>query len=505
MATTINDDPTKRPVMYDDYDPEASQQQALGIEKVGSPSSHNSDAEDAFHWFTPEEGRKIKHKIDRRLVVMLGVMYCVSLMDRTNLSNAAIAGMRTELALVGNNRYSIITLVFFITYTLLQPLATPLTRKIGPRMFLSTICTLWGIVMIGMGVVNNWQSLVGLRVVLGIFEAGYFPGAVYLLSTWFVRYDVGKRYAVFYMIGSLASAAAGILAYGLMQMEGVAGYGGWRWIFIMEGIITVLIGIAGYIFLVGFPDQQAWKSWGFLNEREVRYVVACVDRDRGDATVEPFSMKRFLTPALDIKVWGFAMIFLCTTTIAYALAFFLPIILRLGMGFSIAESQCLVAPPYAFAAVVMYVESWFGDRYHVRGPQLTFNAIVAIIGLALMGWTTAPGVRYFGVFVCCAGVQANVVMAMSFQANNIRGQWKRAFCSASLVGFGGIGGIAGSLVFREQDLPTYRPGLWACMTACIITVVITSTLQFFFWRANKAADRGEKEIEGGGPTFRYTL
>lgn len=83
--------------------------------------------------------------------------------------------------------------------------------------------------MVGMGLIDDWSSLAGLRVILGILEAGYFPGAVYLLSTWFVRYDVGKRYAVFYMIGSLASAISGILAYGLMQMDGIANYAGWRW------------------------------------------------------------------------------------------------------------------------------------------------------------------------------------------------------------------------------------------------------------------------------------
>lgn len=208
------------------------------------------------------------------------------------------------------------------------------------------------------------------------------------------------------------------------------------------------------------------------------------------------------------------------------------------MGFTIAQSQCLVAPPYAFAAVVMYVESWLGDKYRVRGPQILFNAVMAIIGLSLMGWTTTSGVRYFGVFLFCAPVQANVVMVMSFQANNIRGQWKRAFCSASLVGFGGIGkeiqspllhpkrkiwvwliiertlthsfflntgGIAGSLVFREQDQPGYVPGLWACITACLLTIIITLALQIHFWIQNKKADRGEKELEGGGPSFRYTL
>lgn len=504
MATTATTIPTANNMdaKTDPYD--ATETQLEKLESPGTPPT-SSDEDDPFYWFTPEEGRKIKHKIDRRLVLVLGAMYCVSLMDRTNLSNAAIAGMRNELFMIGNNRYSIVTLVFFITYTIFQPVATPLTRKIGPRIFLSSICSAWGLVMIGMGLIHEWQELAGLRVILGVFEAGYFPGAVYLLSTWFVRYDVGKRYAVFYMIGSLASAVSGILAYGLMQMDGIAGYRGWRWIFIIEGILTVVIGIIGFIFLVPFPDQNAWRSWNFLSEREVRYIMATVDRDRGDTQIEAFSLKRFLTPAKDIKVWGFAMIFFCTTTMAYAIAFFLPIILLLGMGFTIAQSQCLVAPPYAFAAVVMYVESWLGDKYRVRGPQILFNAVMAIIGLSLMGWTTTSGVRYFGVFLFCAPVQANVVMVMSFQANNIRGQWKRAFCSASLVGFGGIGGIAGSLVFREQDQPGYVPGLWACITACLLTIIITLALQIHFWIQNKKADRGEKELEGGGPSFRYTL
>lgn len=139
------------------------------------------------------------------------------------------------------------------------------------------------------------------------------------------------------------------------------------------------------------------------------------------------------------------------------------------MGFTIAQSQCLVAPPYAFAAVVMYVESWLGDKYRVRGPQILFNAVVAIIGLSLMGWTTTSGVRYFGVFLFCAPVQANVVMVMSFQANNIRGQWKRAFCSASLVGFGGIG--------KENLTPLVHPKrkVWF-----LLIIKRTLTLSFFF-------------------------
>lgn len=151
---------------------------------------------------------------------------------------------------------------------------------------------------------------------------------------------------------------------------------------------------------------------------------------------------------MDWKVWGYALIFFGTTTITYALAYFLPIILRVNMGFSIAAAQCLVAPPYVFGALIMYGTGYFGDRLRVRGPVIAFNMLLCIIGLPIMGFASNSGVRYFGVFLVTAGANANVPATMSYQANNIRGQWKRAFTSASLVGFGGIGGIAGSLVFR---------------------------------------------------------
>jgi len=96
----------------------------------------------------------------------------------------------------------------------------------------------------------------------------------------------------------------------------------------------------------------------------------------------------------------------------------------------------------------MYATAWLADKYRIRGPIIMANAVVTIVGLAMMGW--APGIpaQYAGVFFTCAGANSNIPHMMSWQANNIRGQWKRAFCSATLVAFGGIGGIAGSLVFR---------------------------------------------------------
>lgn len=121
--------------------------------------------------------------------------------------------------------------------------------------------------------------------------------------------DLYKRTSIFYLIGVLGSALSGVLALGFSKMNGLANYSGWRWIFIMEGIITCIIGLAGYVLMVDFPDQ-AHKTLGFLTEREGAYIIRRINRDRQDAGLGHFSFAKFLKPARDFKVWGFAMIFL---------------------------------------------------------------------------------------------------------------------------------------------------------------------------------------------------
>ncbi|KAI1264397.1 major facilitator superfamily domain-containing protein [Xylariaceae sp. FL1019] len=471
-------------------------------------ASHDDDRSlSQYEEYDAKEARRIVSRIDRRLVATVGAMYCVSLMDRTNLAAAVIAGMVTELKLIGN-RYSIITLLFFVTYVLFQPPSTVLCRKIGPRIHLSFITASWGVVMIGFGFVKNWETLAGLRLLLGVFEAGFFPSAVYLLSTWYTRYEVGKRYSFFYIIGCVASAFSGILAFGLMQLGGRQNISGWRWIFIVEGALTAALGIAGYWLLVDFPDSQR-QSWNFLDEKDRQWVVRRVNADRGDVVTAKFNLGKFLGAGLDIKLWAYAMIFFGSTTISYSLAYFLPIILHETLGFSVAQSQCLVAPPYVFAGIIMYITGWAGDRYHVRGPIIIFNMVLCLIGLPILGWHSDYKIRYLGAFLITAGANSNVPATLAFQANNIRGQWKRAFASATLVGFGGIGGIAGSLVFRSEDKSTgYRPGLYACIAVSLLNIILVCLCDLSFLHSNKKADRGEKELEvsdeAAQPGFRYT-
>jgi MFS family permease len=279
-------------------DPEKSGLDAYHVESEQGDSRPSATEEIVL---TPEEQKKTIWRIDRRLVTTVGILYCVSLMDRTNISAASIAGMDLELKLVGN-MYNVATVVFFTTYIVFQPPSTVLVRAIGPRIHLSAITTLWGIVLIGMGFVKDFGGLAACRVLLGLLEAGFFPSCVYLLSTWYTRYEVGKRYSFFYILGCVASACSGILAFGLMQLNGRAGLTGWRWIYVIEGILTALLGIAGYWLLVDFPDSTR-KSWSFIDERQRAWVVQRVNADRGDVKITAFSWSKFLGAGADLKIW----------------------------------------------------------------------------------------------------------------------------------------------------------------------------------------------------------
>ncbi|RDL40750.1 Uncharacterized protein BP5553_00729 [Venustampulla echinocandica] len=453
--------------------------------------------------FTPKEQKAIFRRVDIRLVITLGVLYCISLMDRTNLGAASVAGMQVELDMnAKNNGYTLVSLVFFLTYTIFQAPATVLIRKLGPRSFLAAIVVFWGATMIGFGFVPTWEVMLALRLILGALEAGFYPGCVYLMSTWYPRFELQKRNAGFYLIGSAAAGFGGILAYGLMQMDGLAGLSGWRWIFIMEGLLTCVLGIGSYFIIVDFPEDSP-NSWSFLNQDEADFIVARIEKDRADTVVEPFSVWGYLKHAGDSKVWAMAMLYLLTTTNSYSIAYFLPIILQKGMGFSVAKAQCLVAPPYVAAAIVMYIQAIYSDKWRMRGPVIAGNALMGIVGLSLLGYMKGPAVRYFGVFLATIACNANCPALVTYQSNNVRGQWKRALTSATLIGGGSIGGIVGTTVFRAKDAPNYGPGILAGLIANALIVIIVALLTLKFYRANKRAAAGGKIIEGL-EGFRYT-
>ena len=152
----------------------------------------------------------------------------------------------------------------------------------------------------------------------------------------------------------------------------------------------------------------------------------------------------------------------------------------------------------------MYAWAYLGDKYHIRAPFIFINGIMSLIGLPLLGFAHSNGVRYFGVFLATIACNANVPAFSPTKLTTSVVSGNAALCSATLVGAGGIGGIIGSTVFRDQDSPGYKPGIYATMIASALILIITALLTFKFHRANKRVEAGGKIIEGLHG-FRYTL
>ncbi|CED84101.1 Permease of the major facilitator superfamily [Phaffia rhodozyma] len=446
----------------------------------------------------PDFLRKTIRKIDLRLLPILGALYSIALIDRTNISLARVAGMDVELELTVGNRYSIVSLMFFVPYIILELPSNILLRKFGTARWLTFISVSWGAVTIGMGFVHSWGALTACRALLGALEAGFFPACAFVIATWYTRYETGKRMSGFYLISLVISGFSGILAYGLVQMGGTAGIRGWRWIFIIEGVITCAFGMAAYFLIVDFPDKNK-----FLTAEQTTMILTRIEKERGDTVYEPLTWPLFRSHISDLKLWGFALMFMASTMPSYAFAYFLPVILT-GMGYTVKESQLLTAPPYIVCAPYAMALAWLSDRTHNRSRVIIFQATCCLVGLLLVAYLKNNHARYFGVFMGLAGANSNVPATLAWMNNSILGSSKRSVGSAMAIGFGGIGGILATTVFVQKDAPRYLKGLWITVGLQFLTIILALTFTTYFSRANKKVRAGEKVIEGR-EGFEYTL
>jgi MFS family permease len=187
----------------------------------------------------------------------------------------------------------------------------------------------------------------------------------------------------------------------------------------------------------------------------------------------------------------------------YTLAFFSPAIIK-SLGYSVGVSQCLTSPPFIAASIIALITAWAADKVHRRIPFLVGHSLLAAIGFILMGFGPNNGSKLTGIFFGVIGVQTSIPTSITFLVNNIPGSGKRAVAIAMMTMQGGLGGIIGSLVFRSQDAPHYRPGLFVCIGAMALSILMSSFLWIYFGRENAKADEEGKVLEGV-PGFRYTL
>lgn len=328
---------------------------------------------------------------------------------------------------------------------------------------------------------------------------GLFPGAIYIIGSWYRQFETARRISIFYMASLIASGFGPIFAYALSLISvGDGKYQqGWRWIFIIEGIATIVAGLVSPFFLIEFPERVK-----FLNDRQKHIALERVKLEKAGKEVIHLTVLETLKTLLDWKLVLYMLCYFVAASSVYSLAFFAPIILRQGMGMTYTEAQLLSSPPYVFAIIASIAMAWVSDKIKMRWPILNFQALVAIVGLLIVLYAGPPGVRYFGLFLAVYGTQANVPATLTYGQNQTARLEKKGVVAAAMISAGAVGGVCGSTIFRSQDAPQYLPGMWATIAMQFVYILITFSLSMFFKKQNKLADQGSKILEGV-EGFRY--
>ncbi|KAF5518081.1 putative transporter [Colletotrichum aenigma] len=473
--------------------------------------------------FPEDRKKRVMRKLDWRLVPLLGLLYLISFLDRANIGNAKIEGLPEDLNLTGQ-QYNIALCVFFITYILFEVPSNMLLLKFKrPSTYMGILVTGWGTIITMTGLVQNFEGLVAVRVLLGVFESGFFPGAVYTISRWYLPHETQTRIAIFYSASALAGAFSGLLAFVIVRMDGLAGIAGWRWIFIIEGIASVVAGVATFFLLIDTPALST--RWLDADERkylELRQYAVQGNSIRVREAEKTRKWEILRSVLLDWQLYLQALVYWSNTVPNFWMKFTMPQIIK-NMGYTSSNAQLLTIPPYIVGAISAYISSSLSDRFKWRMPFIVFAQVLVLILFAIL-FPKAENIQenipacYFAIFLASIGFYPINPSGNAWTVNNLAGPTKRAQGIAYMICLGSIGGIVGSFIYREDESPKYPTGFGSSFAFAGLGVVACLVLEFLFWNINRKRDKSnEKEIRAKysddelqmmgdrSPLFRYHL
>ncbi|KAJ3830758.1 major facilitator superfamily domain-containing protein [Lentinula raphanica] len=393
---------------------------------------------------------QLVRRIDLRLLPILTLLYLLSFLDRTNIGNARIIGLATDLDLSAP-AYNTSLALYFVAYVIFEVPSNIILKRFDPQLWLPTLTLVWGIVTVCQGLVTNQAGLFGIRFLLGATEAGLFPGVIYLFSIYYLRRERRARVAIFFGGAALAGAFGGILAFAIGKMEGIGGRRGWQWIFILEGLLTIIISLLAYAIV----PTWSYKA-KFLTEPQRNRLLSRLDSDTDPAHIEPFQWVYVKQAFTDRLVWAYAFLFHGYAFALYSLSLFMPTIIT-ELGFQTWQAQLLTVPPNALAALSITLTVWLSIRRDRRAVFIIGAAVVAIVGYIVLLTAPKPGSQYVGVHLAAAGVYTGNALLLSWPGENVAGQTKRAVAVAMQITFGDIGAIAGIRIDILWRVLIYRP------------------------------------------------
>ncbi|OAA60590.1 Major facilitator superfamily domain, general substrate transporter [Niveomyces insectorum RCEF 264] len=498
---------------------------SLAAMHVEEQEGHEMTAEEAFvASFPDKKKKKLLLKMDLHIVPILMSLYIMSFIDRANIGNANIVGMSKDLGMT-DTQYNTVLSIFFVTYIVFEMPSNYVLGKYfrrRPSWWLGIITLLWGAMMTVHGVVKNYGSLTAVRLLMGLFEAGLFPGAIAVMNNWYTKYELATRFSLFYVGSALSGAFSGLLAYGFEKIDGVGGLPGWSWIFICEGLITVLIGLLTP-FLLADTAENATR---WLSEEEQRYLSLRMTLQEGGAKIQKasthFSWGLFLEILKDWQFYVMVFNYWSNTVPTYGMKFTMPAIMK-NMGFTNANAQLMTVPPYIAGAISAFVFGRLSDKFKRRSYFIVIPQTLVLIAYAILTPMSPKikdnlGVCYFGIVLANIGLYPINPGASSWISNNLAGSAKRTLGIAYMTSLTNLGAIGGSFIFIASEAPGYPTGFGVSLTMAGLGIVASVLLDVIYGRINKKRDLvSEDEVRekytddelaalgDRSPLFRYTL
>jgi MFS family permease len=448
--------------------------------------------------------RKATRKIDILLMPTLMALYVLNYLDRQNVSTAKIGGLTVDLNM-SESQFATCVAVLFAGYISLQVPSNMMAGRVSkPSLYICCWCAMWGTVSACTGAVQSFEGLVVCRLMLGFTEAAFFPGAIYLLSLFYTRQQLALRTAILYSGSQIGNAFGGLFALACLQLDGAHGLEGWRWLFIVEGAMTVGFAI---IFALYMPNKPATMRW--LDQQERDRVLYRLEMDKGtqDGTKEMTTGTAFKLSLTDPAVYLLGFTLWCCW-VAAAVTNFFPIVVN-SLGFSRTVTLCITAPPYLLCIICLVVVGWSSDKRHDRTWHTVCAMSVTILANIIALATTNVAARYFAMMLMPGSFYSATIVLLSWISTSVVGpDIKRAIAIAMINSFANSANIWTSYLYKA---PRYILAFSVNLAASVLVILLTLLTRWYLRRQNARLDRGEN-LGPNGPTrvqieakYRFTL
>src|SRR3954447_10312903 len=324
---------------------------------------------------TSEIQTRVLRKITWRIVPFIMLLYFVAFIDRVNIGFASLT-MNKDIGL-SPTVYGFGAGIFFWGYFLFEVPSNIILHKVGARIWIARVMITWGIVSAAMAFVQGPTSFYALRFLLGVAEAGFFPGIILYLSYWFPARQRAAVTALFMAAAPLSTVLGSPVSGALLEMDGLLGFKGWQWLFLIEALPAVLLGFVVLGYMTDRPEQARWLA---ADERD--WLVRTMNSELASkAATASHSIWRGLA---DIRVLALALVYFGTSAGLYTLGVWAPQIIK-GFGMSTMAVGFLNAVPPTVAVIAMYLWSWHSDKHNERTWHVVIPCLVAAAGLGLAG------------------------------------------------------------------------------------------------------------------------